>query len=318
MRAIRPAAAGGPEVLQLADAPTPSPGRGQVRVRIDYAGVNFIDVYHRTGLYPMATPIAMGREGAGIVEEIGEDVELRPGARVAWAGVAGSYATHVIAPAEALVPVPDDVDTRHAAALMLQGMTAQYLTRSTFRLAAGDTALLHAAAGGVGLLASQLASRAGATVIGTCSSDEKAERARAAGCTHVIRYDREELVPRVRALTGGRGVDVVYDSVGKSTFLQGLDCLRPRGMMVLFGASSGPVPPFDLQTLNAKGSLFVTRPNLTHYTATRAELLERAGEVLGGGLAVTIDRVLPLADAAEAHRLLESRATIGKLLLDCR
>jgi NADPH2:quinone reductase len=322
MRAIRPAAPGGPEVLQLVDAPDPAPGRGQARVRVEYAGVNFIDVYHRTGLYPMPTPIPIGREGAGVIEAVGADCDLKVGARVAWAGVGGSYATHVIAPWDVLVPVPDALDSKIAAALMLQGMTAQYLTRTTYRLKINETCLLHAAAGGVGLLASQLASRAGAVVIGTVSTDEKADRARKAGCTHVIRYDREDLVKRVKELTGGRGVDVVYDSVGKATFMQSLDCLRPRGMMVLFGASSGPVPPIDLQLLNQKGSIYVTRPNLSHYTATRNELLERAGDVLGAAahdeLAVTIDRVLPLAEAAEAHRLLESRATIGKVLLDCR
>jgi NADPH2:quinone reductase len=322
MRAIRPSAPGGPEVLQLVDAPDPAPGVGQARVRVEYAGVNFIDVYHRTGLYPMPTPIPIGREGAGVIEAVGADCDLKVGARVAWAGVAGSYATHVVAPWDVLVPVPDALDSKIAAALMLQGMTAQYLTRTTYRLKINETCLLHAAAGGVGLLASQLASRAGAVVIGTVSTDEKADRARKAGCTHIIRYDREDLVKRVKELTGGRGVDVVYDSVGKSTFMQSLDCLRPRGMMVLFGASSGPVPPIDLQLLNQKGSIYVTRPNLSHYTATRNELLERAGDVLGAAahdeLAVTIDRVLPLAEAAEAHRLLESRATIGKVLLDCR
>jgi NADPH2:quinone reductase len=309
MRAIRAAVPGGPDVLRLDELPTPEPGPGQVRVRVEYAGVNFIDVYHRTGLYPLPTPIALGREGAGIVEATG--------ARVAWAGVPGSYATHVIAPTDALVPIPDGVETRDAAALMLQGMTAHYLTKSTFALAAGHTCLLHAAAGGAGLLIAQLGRRAGATVIGTCSTDAKAERARAAGCAHVIRYDREDFVARTRELTGGAGVDVVYDSVGRTTFDGSLACLRPRGLMVLFGASSGPVPPFDLQRLNQLGSLFNTRPNLAAYIATRDELLARAADVLAH-LTPTIDRVLPLADAAEAHRLLESRATSGKLLLDCR
>ena len=317
MRAIRPDAPGGPDVLRLVELPRPSVGPGQALVRVHHAGVNFLDVYHRTGAYPMPAPIPVGREGAGVVEAVGAGVELAVGARVAWASVPGSYATHVVAPADALVPVPDDVDTATAAALMLQGMTAHYLTRSTFPLGAGHTALLHAAAGGVGLLVAQLASRAGATVIGTASSAEKVARARRAGCADVIRYDQQDFVAPARALSGGRGVDVVYDSVGKATFLASLDALATRGMLVLFGQSSGPVPPVDLQLLNAKGSLYVTRPNLAHYTRERAELLARAGDVLTARLDVTIDRVLPLADAAEAHRLLESRATIGKLLLDC-
>ncbi len=298
-------------MLTVDELPDPQPGPGQVRVRVAYAGVNFIDVYHRTGAYKMPRPIPIGREGAGVVEDTGE--------HVAWAAVAGSYASHVIAPADQLVPVPAGVDLRTAAAAMLQGMTAHYLTRSTFPLAAGHTCLLHAAAGGAGLLIAQLARAAGATVIGTVSTDAKAERARAAGCAHVIRYDREDVVARVRELTGGRGVDVVYDSVGKTTFDASLDCLHPRGMMVLFGQSSGAVPPMDPQVLQAKGSLFLTRPTLNHYTLTRDDLLARAADVLGavasGALSIAIDRVLPLADAAEAHRLLESRATSGKLLL---
>jgi NADPH2:quinone reductase len=308
MRAIRLTAPGGPETLVPTEVPLPSPGVGEVLVRVAYAGVNFIDVYHRTGLYKLPAPIAIGREGAGVIEGSGE--------RVAWAGVAGSYATHVIAPRDALVPVPDAVDLRDAAALMLQGMTAHYLTHSTFELRVGQTCLLHAAAGGAGLLVAQYARRAGATAIGTCSSDAKAERARAAGCAHVIRYDREDFVARTRELTGGRGVDVVYDSVGATTFDGSLKCLRPRGLLVLFGQSSGSVPAFDLQRLSAGGSLFLTRPTLGHYTATRGELLARAASALT--LSPTIDRVLPLDDAAEAHRLLESRATSGKVLLDCR
>jgi NADPH2:quinone reductase len=308
MRAIRALAPGGPDAMRLDEVDTPAPGPGQVLVRVEYAGVNFIDVYHRSGQYPLPLPIALGREGAGVIEGTGE--------RVAWAGVPGSYATHVVAPTSALVPVPDGVTTENAAALMLQGMTAHYLTQSTFPLRAEHTALLHAAAGGAGLLVAQLARRVGATLIGTCSSDAKADAARAAGCTHVIRYDREDFVARTRELTGGRGVDVVYDSVGMTTFAGGLECLRPRGTMVLFGQSSGAVPPFDLQQLNARGSLYVTRPNLAHYTATRDELLARAADVLAS-LTPTIARILPLADAAEAHRLLESRATSGKLLLRC-
>ncbi|HVV87002.1 MAG TPA: quinone oxidoreductase [Kofleriaceae bacterium] len=321
MRAIRPASPGGPEQLTIVDAAPRPPGPGEARVRVAFAGVNYIDVYHRTGLYPMPAPIAIGLEGAGVVEEVGPDVELAEGARVAWCGVPGSYAAEITAASDKLVPVPDGVSLEHAAAAMLQGMTAHYLATSTFELTSGSHGLVHAAAGGVGLLLGQLARRAGATAIGTVSTDAKAEAARAAGYAHVIRYDRDDFVAGTRAFTGGAGVDVVYDSVGATTFERGLDCLRPRGLMVLFGASSGPVPPLDLQLLNRKGSLFVTRPKLNDYTATRAELLDRAGDVLGaiaaGGLRITIDRILPLADAGRAHTLLESRATSGKLLLAC-
>ncbi|MCA9677232.1 MAG: quinone oxidoreductase [Kofleriaceae bacterium] len=320
MHAIRVHEPGGPERLQLDELSTPAPGPGQALVRVDFAGVNYIDVYHRTGLYPLPRPIALGREGAGVVEAVGAGAALVPGTRVAWTSVAGSYATHVIAPAEQLVPVPDTLDSRAAAALMLQGLTAHYLTRSTFPLAAGHTCLVHAAAGGAGLLIVQLARRAGATVIGTVSTEAKAARARAAGCHHVIRYTEVDFADEARRLTDGRGVDVVYDAVGRTTFLRGLDALRPRGMMVLFGQASGPVEPFDLQLLNRKGSLFVTRPTLFDHVATRDELRARAGDVLGwaarGELAVTIDRVVPLAAAADAHRALEARATIGKVLLD--
>jgi NADPH:quinone reductase len=319
MRVIRVSTPGGPESLQLEELPTPAPGPGQVLVRVEHAGVNFIDVYHRTGLYPLPSPVPIGLEGAGVVEAVGRNASLAPGARVAWAGVPGSYATHVVAPEDRLVPVPDAVPTRIAAALMLQGMTAHYLARSTFPLAPGHTCLVHAAAGGAGLLLVQLAHRAGATVIGTVSTEAKADKARAAGCDHVIRYTEEDFAPVVRRITGGRGVDVVYDSVGKTTFEGSLDALRVRGMLVLFGQSSGPVPPVDLQVLSRKGSLVATRPTLGHYTATRDELLWRATELFdlaaGGGLSVAIDRVLPLADAAEAHRVLESRLTSGKLLL---
>lgn len=321
MLAIRPPAPGGPDQLVLAEASSRAPGPGEARVRVAFAGVNFIDVYHRTGLYPQPRPIPLGQEGAGVVEEVGDGVELRVGEKVAWCGVPGSYATEVVAPAAALVPVPPGLQLERAAALMLQGLTAHYLVASTFPLGPGNRCLVHAAAGGVGLLLGQLARRAGAIPIGTVSSEAKADAARAAGYGHVIRYDREPFAPAVRALTGGDGVDVVYDSVGATTFEHSLDSLRRRGTLVLFGQSSGPVPPFDLQLLNRKGSLYVTRPKLGDYTATRAELLARADDILGAAqrddLVVTIDRILPLADAAEAHRLLESRATRGKLLLAC-
>jgi NADPH2:quinone reductase len=323
MRAIRVHVHGGPDSLTLDEVATPEPGPGQVRVRVHHAGVNFIDVYQRTGLYPIPAPVPLGLEGAGVVEAMGPGVEehgIAVGTRVAWSGVPGSYASHVLAPADRLVPIPDALDTRDAAALMLQGMTAHYLTRSTYPLATGHVALVHAAAGGTGMLVAQLARRAGATAIGTVSTAAKAERALAAGCSHVIRYTEEPFAPAARALTAGRGVDVVYDSVGRTTFDGSLDALRVRGMLVLFGQSSGTVPPVDLQVLNSKGSLFVTRPTLFHHIATRDDLLWRAGEVMelaaSGALTVAIDRVLPLAEAAAAHHLLESRATSGKLVLD--
>jgi NADPH:quinone reductase len=316
MRAIRPAATGGPEVLKVVDVADEPLRRGEVRVKVAFAGVNFIDVYFRTGGYPAPLPLALGREGAGEVVEVGEGADWKVGDRVAWADVAGSYAERVVAPGERLVAVPDDTRLDRAAAAMLQGMTAHYLVKSTFALRAGQTCLVHAAAGGVGLLLCQMARTIGAEVFGTVSTDEKAARALAAGCTHAIRYDQVDFADIVKK---AGGVDVVYDSVGKTTFDKSLDCLRPRGMMVLFGQSSGRVPPIDLQILNLKGSLFVTRPTLGHYTATRQELVARAGDVLGavgrGDLGVRIDRVLPMAEAAEAHRLLESRATSGKLLL---
>jgi NADPH2:quinone reductase len=320
MKAIRVHRKGGPEVLQLETLPTPQPGAGEALVRVEAAGVNFMDVYVRTGAYGGEMPVTLGAEGAGVVEAVGSGVgEVQAGQRVAWAGAPGSYATHVFARADKLVSVPDDVSTRDAAAAMLQGMTAHYLAHATFPLKAGDTCLVHAAAGGVGLLLVQMAKRIGARVFGTISTDDKAKLARDAGLDEAIFYTREPFDEVVRARTGGRGVDVVYDSVGASTFDKSLLCLRPRGMMVLFGQSSGRVPPCDLQTLNARGSLFVTRPTLRDYTATRAELLERAGDVLGGiargDLRVRIDRTMPLAEAAAAHRALEARETSGKILL---
>lgn len=320
MKAIRVQRTGGPDVLQLEDLPTPRPGAGEATVRVEAAGVNFMDVYMRTGAYGGELPMTLGAEGAGVVEAVGEGVsEVHVGERVSWASVPGSYATHVVARADKVVPVPGGVSTQVAAAAMLQGMTAHYLAHATFPLKRGDACLVHAAAGGVGLLLVQMAKRAGARVFGTVSTEAKAALAREAGLDEPVFYTREAFDEVVRARTGGRGLDVVYDSVGASTFEKSLLCLRPRGMMVLFGQSSGRVPPVDLQILNARGSLFVTRPTLRDYTATRAELLERASDVLGGiargELKVRIDRTVPLASAADAHRALESRETSGKVLL---
>lgn len=318
MKAIRAHRHGGPEVLQLDDLPTPSPASGQVLIAVEAAGVNFIDTYHRTGLYKTTLPVPIGLEGAGTVEASGSGVGLSTGARVAWTGVPGSYATHVLAPADRVVSIPDGLDSQKAAALMLQGMTAQYLTRTTYPLGDGDTCLVHAAAGGVGLLLCQLGRLSGARVIGTVSTESKEAAARAAGASEVIRYDQTDFTAEVQRLTSGRGVQVVYDGVGAATWKGSLASLAVRGMLVLFGQSSGVVPPLDPTGLAAR-SLFLTRPALHHYTQDRAELLTRANEVLGfaaeGKLAVSIDRVLPLDRAEEAHRLLESRATSGKLLL---
>jgi NADPH2:quinone reductase len=311
---------GGPEVLALRDHDPGSAGEGQVRVALAAAGVNFIDTYQRSGLYPRPTPFVLGLEGAGTIETVGSGVQgLRSGQRVAWASAPGSYATHVLVPAASLVPIPDAVSTEVAAAVMLQGMTAHYLTHGVRETKPGDQVLVHAAAGGTGQLLVQLLKRAGARVIGTCSTAAKAELARQAGADEVIRYDEVEFAAEVRKLTNGRGVDVVYDSVGRSTFDGSLTSLRARGLLVLFGASSGPVPAFDLQRLNQLGSLFLTRPSLAHYVATRAELEQRASDVFeaisGGALRVRIDRSYPLREVADAHRTLEGRGTTGKLLL---
>ena len=311
---------GGPEVLRVEERELREPGPGELRVRVEAAGVNYVDIYFRTGLYPRPTPFVTGLEGAGRVEALGPEVAgIRVGDAVAWAAVPDSYAEHVIAPAERVVRVPEGVAPKLAAAVMLQGMTAHYLVHGTRTTQKGDVALVHAAAGGAGLLLVQMLVQAGATVIGTCSSDAKAALVREAGAAHVIRYDQSEFAPEVRRLTDGRGVDVVYDSVGRTTFEKSLTCLRPRGLCVLFGQSSGPVPPFDLGKLNTLGSLFVTRPSLAHYTASRAELEQRAGAVLGavksGALEVRIGGEWPLARAADAQRALESRQTTGKLLL---
>jgi NADPH2:quinone reductase len=320
VKVIRVHTHGGPEVLQVEEAEVPHPGPGQALLRIEAVGVNFVDIYHRTGQYKVPVPLTLGAEAAGTVESVGPGVTtVRPGDRVASVNVLGAYAEYALAPAERLVPLPDRVSARQAAAVMLQGVTAQYLTTSTFPLQRGQICLVHAAAGGVGLLLCQLAKRAGARVIGTVSTEEKAALAREAGADDVILYTLADFETEVKRLTAGAGVHVIYDSVGRTTFTKGLNCLVPRGMMVLFGQSSGPVEPFDLQVLGQKGSLFVTRPHLAHHIATRAELLERAGQVLGlvasGALAVRIGHELPLTQAAEAHRDLEQRRTTGKVLL---
>lgn len=320
MHAIRIHVTGGPEVLRYEELPQPRPGAGQVVVRVAAAGVNYIDTYHRSGLYPLALPATLGQEGAGTVEALGPGVtSLSLGDRVAWTGVPGSYAEYVLAPADRLVLVPAALTLEQAAAAMLQGMTAHYLACTTYPLQAGQSCLVHAAAGGVGLLLVQIAKLRGARVIGTVSTPAKAELAREAGADHVIRYTEEDFEAEVKRLTDGAGVQVVYDSVGRATFEKSLNCLARRGMLVLFGQSSGPVAPFDPQILNQKGSLFLTRPSLAHYVATRQELLARAGEILGwiadGRLRLRIYATYPLARAADAHRDLESRATSGKLLL---
>ncbi len=320
MKAIRVHRTGGPEVLQAEDAVIPEPGPGQALIRVDAIGVNFVEIYQRTGLYKVPLPFTCGTEAAGTVEAVGPGVTtVQRGDRVASVNVLGAYAEYAVAPADRLVPLPDRVSTHQAAAVMLQGMTAEYLTTSTFPLQRGQTCLVHAAAGGVGLLLCQMAHRAGARVIGTVSTEAKARLAREAGADEVIRYTESDFESEVKRLTGGAGVTVVYDSVGATTFTKGLSCLMPRGMMVLFGQSSGPVEPIEVQLLAQKGSLFLTRPTLPHYIATRAELLERAGDVLGavasGGLAVRIELEIPLAQAADAHRALEARSTTGKMLL---
>jgi len=320
MRAIRINTPGGRRALTLEDVSVPEPGEGQVLVRVAAAGVNFIDVYHRKGFYPLPTPFTIGQEGAGVVERVGPDAGgFRPGDRVAWANVLGSYAEHVVAPAARLVAVPDGVSLEDAAAAMLQGMTAHYLAKSTFPLAAKHVCLIHAAAGGVGLLLVQVAELCGARIIGTVSTEEKAALARHAGADEVIRYGERDVTADVRELTHGHGVDVVYDGVGKATWQTSLDCLRPRGMLVLFGNASGPVPKIDPLELNRRGSLFLTRPALKDHIATREELERRAGDVLewvkGGLLTLRVHRTYPLEKAAAAHRDLETRKSAGKLLL---
>ena len=308
---------GGPEAMQLDDWPREKPSPGHVLVRVEAAGVNFIDVYHRTGQYPRELPAGLGIEGAGVVEEVGSGVDQAVGARVGWVGVLGSYGTHVIATPDRLIPIPMGVTFEQAASSLLQGMTAHYLAHSTFGLAAGHTCLVHAASGGVGRLLCQFAKRAGATVIGTTSTEEKAVCAQEAGADFVIRY--RDYVSAVQEITAGSGVDVIYDSVGKATFENGFDCLAPRGTMVLFGRSSGAVSPVDPQFLSRKGSVFLTRPTLMDYMRSRSETEERAGDVLGsvasGELSLLIHQSFPLGEARLAHAMLESRQTKGKLLL---
>lgn len=320
MMAVRLHETGGPEALRTERVPVPRPGPGEALVRIDAAGVNFIEVYQRSGLYKVPLPATLGGEGAGEVVEVGAGAEeVCAGDRVAWAGGFGAYAEYAVVPAEKLVPLPDGVSARLGAAVILQGLTAHYLATSTYALRAGERCVVHAGAGGVGLLLVQIAKMRGAYVIATAGSDEKAELARAAGADEAIVYTRDDFAAEVRRLTGGGGVQVIYDSVGKSTFLPGLDVLAPRGMMVLFGQSSGPVEPVDPQLLNQKGSLFLTRPTLGHYVASREELLRRANDLFAwmaaDQLSVRIGAEYALAEAAEAHQALESRRTAGKVLL---
>jgi NADPH2:quinone reductase len=320
MKAIQVHQTGDPDVLQLDEVPMPEPGAGEARVKVAAAGLNFIDVYHRKGLYSQPTPFMLGREAGGVVDAIGPDVtEVQVGERVAYAIHPGGYAEYVVVPAWKLVPVPDEVDLERATAVMLQGMTAHYLSHSTYPLQPGDVALVHAAAGGVGLLLVQMAKKRGATVIGTVSTAAKEALARAAGADEVIRYTEADFETETMRLTDGAGVNVVYDSVGATTFAKGLNCLKPRGLMALYGQASGPVGAFDPQILNNKGSLFLTRPSLGHYVPNRAELLARANDLLGwmakGELDVRIDRTFPLAEAPAAHRYIEARKTKGKVLL---
>lgn len=320
MKAIQVAKTGGPEVLTLVDIPIPQPKPNEAVVKIAAAGVNFIDVYFREGRYPSPLPFVDGQEAAGTVTEVGSEVKsLKPGDRVAYTGVLGSYAEYAAVPADRLVKVPAGISDQLAAAAMLQGMTAHYLVYTTYPLKKGETALIHAAAGGVGLLLVQMAKNLGARVIGTVGSDEKAKLAKEAGADDVIVYTRQDFEAETKRLTDGKGVHVIYDGVGKSTFEQDLNLLRPRGYLVLFGAASGPVPPFDPIKLAQNGSLFLTRPSLVHYISSREELEQRARDVLNwiaaGKLKLRIEYIYKLADAQQAHRDLEGRKTTGKLLL---
>jgi len=319
MKAVRVHQTGGPEVLQYEDVPALKPGPGQALIKLEAIGVNFLDCYFRSGLYKTTLPFTPGSEAAGTVAAVGPDVmTVRVGDRVSYAPVMGAYAAYSVVPADKLVTVPDGVDTKTAAAVTLQGMTAHYLATSTYALKPGDTAVIHAAAGGVGLLLVQIAKMKGARVFGTVSTPQKADLAREAGADEVILYTEKDFEAEVMRFTGGKGVNVVYDSVAKTTFDKSLNCVGPRGVLALFGQSSGPVPPFDLARL-AKNAIYVTRPGLGHYTATRETLAQRAGEVFewvrSDRLRVHISNTLPLHDAADAHRLLEGRKTTGKVLL---
>ena len=319
--AVRIHETGGPEVLRWEPVEVGEPGPGEARLRHTAIGLNYIDTYHRTGLYPLPLPAVIGMEGAGEVIAVGPGVtHIAVGDRVAYAGLpVGAYAEERLIPAHRLVRLPDGLDDRQAAAMMLQGMTARYLLRATYRVEPGQTILIHAAAGGVGLIACQWAKHLGATVIGTVGSEEKAALAQAHGCDHPIIYTREDFVARVRDITGGAGVPVVYDSVGQTTYMGSLDCLAPRGFLVLFGQASGPVPPFDLGLLAAKGSLYITRPTLMTYTAERNDLVTTASElfevVQSGAVKIEVHQTFPLQDAAEAHRALEGRRTTGSTIL---
>ena len=320
MKAIQIKAPGGPEALEFVELSTPQPKPNEALVKLGATGVNFIDVYQREGRYKVPLPFVAGQEGAGTVTAVGSEVKsVKPGDRVAWSSVQGSYTEFAVVPADKLVKIPQSVSDQQAAAAMLQGMTAHYLCYSTYPVKAGDTVLVHAAAGGVGLLLVQMCHNLGARVIGTVSTEEKAKLAREAGADEVILYTQSDFETETKRLTDGKGVNVVYDSVGKTTFEKGLNILKPRGMMVLFGGSSGAVPPFDPIVLSTKGSLFVTRPTLGHYTATREELESRASAVFSmisaGKLKLRIEHTYPLAQAQQAHRDLEGRKTTGKLLL---
>ena len=320
MKAVRVEAYGGPEVLRVVEMPVPEPRVGEALVKLAAVGLNFVDMYQRSGLYNTPLPFTAGNEGAGTIVSVGPGVsDVKLGERVAWASTMGSYAEYAIVPAAKLVSVPENVDLRTAAAVLLQGMTAHYLTHSTYALQRGDTILLHAAAGGVGLLLVQMAKMLGVRVIGTAGTKEKADLARSFGADELILYTEQDFLDEVKRLTQGKGVQVVYDSVGKTTFMKSLDCLRPRGYMVLFGQSSGPAPAIQPTILNAKGSLFLTRPSLAPYTATREELLWRSRDVFkwvaDGTLKVRIGQEFALQEAAEAQRTQESRATTGKTLL---
>jgi len=320
MKAIQVKQPGGPEAMELGELPIPQPKVNEAVVKLAASGVNFIDVYFREGRYKAPLPLILGQEGAGVVTAVGADANsVKVGERVAWTAVHGSYAEYAAVPVDRLVQIPQGVTDQQAAATMLQGMTAHYLSHATYPLKQGETALVHAAAGGVGLLLVQMAHNIGARVIATVSTDEKAELARGAGAHDVILYTKSDFEAETKRLTGGKGVDVVYDSVGKTTFEKGLNILRPRGMMVLFGGSSGAVPPFDLIALSQKGSLYLTRPTLAHYIATREELVARSNAVFGmisaGKLKLRIEYTYPLAEAQRAHRDLEGRKTTGKLLL---